>query len=176
MVIEIIPKEKAKPLRWQDVLFYISLFLLLVSIISYFALDYFIKGADQRLKELEAKLTEIKSPQQIALEEEVLDYKEKIEDFALLFNAHQKSSNFFDFLEKNTHPKVFFSELNLNTRGNRVSLSGRAENFQTLGQQLLIFQNSEYIQNLNLSGVRIGKEGEIKFNFDFSLTPRLFTP
>ena len=175
MAIEIIPKEEIKPVPWQRILFYFFIFLLLISIAGYFALDYyFLKKAQQELQTLEMKIAEAKTPQQIALEKEILDYQEKIEDFASLFLAHKKSSNFFNFLEKITHPKIFFSELNLNTTGSQVNLSGQAESFQVLGEQLLIFRNTKSIQNVNLSEVKIGKEGEIGFTFNLSLNPGLF--
>ncbi|MBZ9578321.1 hypothetical protein KJA14_00515 [Patescibacteria group bacterium] len=174
MAIEIIPKKVVGPSPWQNTLLYFFISLLLVSILGYFALDYFVKEADRTLLELKEELIEARSPQQVALEKEISDYREKIEDFSSLLASHQKSSNFFDFLEEITHPKVFFSELNLDTKGNRVRLYGQADSFQTLGQQLLIFQNSEFIRNLSLPEIRIREEGKIGFIFDFSLNQELF--
>lgn len=174
MAIEIIPKKVVEPSPWQNTLLYFFISLLLVSILGYFALDYFVKEADRNLQELKEELIEARSPQQIALEKEILDYREKIEDFSFLLISHQKTSNFFDFLEKITHPEVFFSELNLDTKESRVRLYGQAESFQTLGQQLLIFQKSEFIQGLRLPEIRIREEGKIEFVFDFSLDPELF--
>lgn len=175
MAIEIVPKEVIKPVPWQNILLYFFIFLLLVSIAGYFALDYyFVEKAQQELQELEIKISEAKTPQQIALEEEILDYREKIEDFSSLFLNHKKNSNFFNSFEKVTHPKIFFSELNLNTKLNQVKLSGRAESFRVLGEQLLIFRNTEFIENLSLSDVAIGKEGEIQFTFNLVFNPNLF--
>lgn len=177
MAIQIIPKEAAKLPLWQNILLYISVALVLVCILGYFVLNYFAKKSDLALQDLEKTLTEAKTPQKIVLKEEILDYQEKIEDFSSLLVAHKRSSNFFDFLEKNTHPRVFFSKLRLDTKVNRVELSGQAENFQILGQQLLIFrkaQEEKFIQNLNLPGFEIGEEGKIEFTFGFLLNPKLF--
>lgn len=174
MTIEIIPKEAAKLPLWQNILFYISVALILACIIGYFVLDHFTKKSELIFQDLEKALAEARTPQQ-ALEKEILDYRDKIEDFSSLLIAHQKSSNCFDFLEKITHPKVSFSELNLDTKGNQVRLLGRAESFQILGQQLLIFQEAKFVQNLNLSEVKISEGGKIEFTFDFSLNPKLFT-
>lgn len=175
MAIEIVPKEEIKPIPWQNILLYFFIFLLLVSIAGYFALDYyFVKKAQQKLQELEMKVTEIRTPQQIALEEKILDYREKIEDFSSLLSSHKKNSNFFNFFEKITHPRIFFSELNLNTKLNQVKLSGRAESFRALGEQLLIFREAEFIKDLNLSNLGIGEEGEIRFTFNLDLDPNLF--
>lgn len=173
MVIEIIPKEAAKLPLWQNILFYISVALILACIIGYFVLGHFTKKSELMLQDLEKALAEARTPQQV-LEKEILDYRDKIEDFSSLLVAHQKSSNCFDFLEKITHPKVFFSELNLDTKGNRVRLFGQAENLQILGQQLLIFRKSEFIQNLSLPEFKISEGGKIEFTFGFSLNPKLF--
>ena len=175
MAIEIVPKAEIKPVPWQNLLLYFFIFLFLVSVISYLALDYyFIKKAEQKLQELEMKIAEAKTPQQIALEEEILDYREKIEDFSSLLLNHKKNSNFFNSFEKIIHPRIFFSELDLNTKLNQVKLSGRAESFRVLGEQLLIFREAEFIENLSLSNLGIGEEGEIKFTFNLQFDPNLF--
>lgn len=175
MAIEIIPKEITKPSRWQITLLYFSIFLLLVAILGYFALNYyFIKKADQEFQRLNDELTKARTPERVAIEKEVLDYQEKIEDFSSLILGYKKSSNFFDFIESITHPKVSFSELNLNPTTNQAGLSGRTDSFQALGEQLLIFQNAELIRSLTLSGIGVREEGKIDFNFNLSLDPILF--
>lgn len=174
MAIEIIPKEAAKLPLWQNILLYISIALVLTCVSGYFVLTYFIKKSDLIFQDLEKALAEARTPQEIALEEEILDYQKKIEDFSSLFLDHKKSSNFFNFLEEITHPKVFFSEVSLNIMGNQVKLAGQAESFRVLGEQLLILRNAKFIRNLSLPEVRIGKEGKIEFTFNFSLNPKLF--
>lgn len=175
MVIEIVPKKETQIPRWQNILLYFCIFLLIGSIIGYFALNYFIQKSEQKLQQTNEAIAKVKSPERIALEEELKSLREKIEDFSPLFLNHQKSSNFFGFLEKNTHPKVFFTDLNLDIKGNYVELSGKADDFQILGQQLLIFQKTEFVQDLKLSKVEISKEGKVEFTFNFSLNPKLFT-
>ena len=175
MVIEIIPKKEAKVSAWQNYLLYFSIVLLLSSILGYFGLRYLIKNSDQKLQDLKIDIEKAKSPERNVLEEGLKSLSAKIDDFTPLLLNHQKSSNFFNFLEENTHPKVFFTKLNLDAKGNLVELSGQTDDFLTLGQQLLIFQKSEFVQNLKLSKVEILKEGKIEFTFKFSLNPKLFT-
>lgn len=175
MAIEIIPKKETQIPRWQNILLYFGIFLLIGLIIGYFTLNYFIQKSEQKLQQTNEAITKAKSPERIAQEEELKTLRAKIEDFTPLLLNHQKSSNFFDFLEKNTHPKVFFTGLRLDIEGNQVELLGETDDFQTLGQQLFIFQKTELIQNLKLSRIGIGKEGKIEFSFNFSLNPKLFT-
>jgi len=176
MPIQIIPKEAAKLPLWQNILFYLSIALLLAFISGYSFLIYQTKKLDLALKDLETTLAKETTPQQISLEKEILDYKKKIEDFAPLITAHRLSSKFFGFFEKITHPKVFFSDLKIDIMGNKAGLSGQTESFQTLGQQILIFQKEELIKNVQLSKVQIGKEGKIEFSLEIFLDPKLFTP
>jgi len=174
MVIEIIPKKEAKVPSWQSYLLYFIIVLLFCSILGYFALDYLVKKSEQKLQQTEGAIGRAKSPERKTLEDELKSLSAKIDDFTPLLLNHQKSSNFFNFLEENTHPKVFFTKLNLDAKGNLAELSGQTDDFLTLGQQLLIFQKSEFIQNLRLSKVGISKEGKVEFTFNFSLNPKLF--
>jgi len=174
MVIEIIPKKGAKIPSWQSYLLYFIIVLLLSSILGYFGLRYFIKKSDQKLKDLTAEVEKAKSPERKLLKEGLESLSAKIDDFAPLLLGHQKSSNFFNFLEENTHPKVFFTKLDFDAKANHLGLSGQTDDFLTLGQQLLIFRKSEFVQNLKLSEVKISKQGKVEFTFDFSLNPKLF--
>lgn len=115
-----------------------------------------------------------------ALEEEIfgseekIGYQEKIKDFAVLLNSHKLPVNFLNFLERNTHPKVWFSNLNLNLEKNVLDISGYAENFGVLGQQTTIFKNQDFIKNINLSWASLDKEGKVNFNLQLTLDPKIF--
>lgn len=174
MAIEIVPKKGVEVPPWQNYLLYFLIFVLLLSVISYFTLNYFAKKSEQKLQEIKTTIGNARTPEREKLERELKELREKLDDLAPLLLNHKKTSNFFTALEKNTHPRVFFIDLNFDTKSNSVELSGRTDNFQTVGQQLLIFQQSQMFQNPKLSKVEIGKEGEIKFTFDFSLNPQLF--
>jgi len=174
MVIEIIPKKVAKVSTWQNYLLYFIIVLLLFSIMGYFGLRHFVQKSEQKLKDLTAEIEKTKSPERNVLEEGLESLSAKIDDFAPLLLNHQKSSNFFNFLEENTHPKVFFNKLDFDAKANHIKISGQTDDFLILGQQLLIFRKSEFVQNLKLSEVKISKEGEVEFSFDFSLNPKLF--
>lgn len=174
MVIEIVPKKETQVPIWQNYLLYFCIFLLLFSIISYFTLDYFAKKSEQKLQETQETVERARTPDKIILERELKEFREKIDDFAPLLLNHQKSSNFFNVLEQNTHPQVVFTKLTLDTIRNSVELSGQTENFPILGQQLFIFQQTESIQNIKLSKVEINKEGKVQFTFTFSLNPNFF--
>jgi len=181
MPIEIIPKKPIKIALWLNILFGFSIFLLLMVGSSYFELKHLQENASTTIQALEAEIKEvktiIKTPEGKTLEElekELEAEKEKIDDFSAVLTAHQLNSKFFPLLERATHPKVFFSSLNLNSKELNLALAGETESFQTLGQQIYIFQRIEGIQSVGLSGVSIGKEGRVNFTLSLSLAPTIF--
>jgi len=178
MAIEIIPKTKTKKVSFLDILFYFSLLLFLAFLISYFALNVYQKRLESELTNIKKDLE--KTPDEKALEEEIfgseknIGYQQKIKDFGVLFNAHKLPVNFFNFLEENTHPKVWFSKFNLDLEKNLLEMSGEAQNFEALGQQVLIFKRQDSIKNMNLPMVSLGKDGKVNFDLQLTIDPKIF--
>lgn len=173
-MIEIIPKPAQKFPTLPNILFYFSLVLLLISICSFFILDYYQKQASQNLKDLETVINKGRTPEEVSLEKEILGYQKKIDVFSSLISSHKNISNLFPVLEKNTHPKAEFNQFSFNSENFKVVLSGRTESFQTLAQQILIFKGENLIKDFNLAGLSIEKEGGVGFNFNFFLNPEIF--
>jgi hypothetical protein len=173
-MVEIIPKPIEKiPFR-RRILSNFSIIFLIGVVIVYFILVSLQKKSEIRLQDIEKALAQTKSPQVLSLEKEILSYQQKIKKFFPLLQAHVLTSKTFEFLEKNTHPKVFFSKINLNSKDSTVILFGQTDSFFTLGQQLLIFEKESLVENLNLSEVSIGKEGRAWFILNLSLNPKIF--
>lgn len=173
MAVEIIPKPAQKLPLWQNILFYFSISLLIASVCSYFVLNHFIKKAETHLADFEETLIK-KTPAEEALETEVLEHQKKIKDFAQLIDQHLYSSKFFDFFQKLCHPRIWFSQVSLNPPDNQVAVSGEADNFVTIGQQMLIFEQESLIKEVNLSQLSIGERGNVTFTLSLSLDPEVF--
>jgi len=174
MAIEIIPKPKAKIPSWLNFLFYFSIVLLIASPSAYFALDYFLKKTEANLQTLEETLAKEKTPQEIALENRVLGHQKKTRDFSWLINQHLYSSKFFAFFQKICHPKVWFSQISLDFKASQLVVSGEAETFLVLGQQLQIFKQENLIKSVNLARISMGREGGVDFSFNLLLDPIIF--
>ncbi len=168
--MEIIPKKAVPLSHWVNILFYFSLVLLVFCIAGFFILSSSIKKSQKSLTDLENVFTSAKTPERIYLEEEVLKYQKKTEDFSKIVREHLETSKVFDLLQKDCHPKVWFSQFNLDSKGNQIGLSGETQSFESLGQQLLIFQGEDFIESVNLEKVSISKEGKIGFSLSLSLT------
>jgi hypothetical protein len=145
----------------------------LIFLISYFVLYFNQKKLNRELSEIEKALQ--KSPAQESLEKELENWQKKINDFGLLLSRHKFTTNLFDYLEKSTLPRVNYSKFRLDPEKGVLVLSGQTDNFETLGQQILIFKNQGFIKNLNLTEISIAEKGKINFEFQLILDPKIFT-
>ncbi len=171
MAIEIIPKPVKKVSPLQNILLYFAICLLLFSIGAHFALDYFVKKSEVILQDLEETLAREKTEEETILEKEVFGYERKVEDFLTLIGQHTYASKFFNFFENLCHPKVWFSKIDLDMIKHRLIVSGKADTFSILDQQLLIFQQEGLIKETILTQLSIGKGGLVNFTFDITFNP-----
>jgi hypothetical protein len=171
---EIIPR-RATPLPfWLKILFYILIALLLAIILSYFILDHLQEKSLTAFQSLEEEIAKEETPQKIAQEQEILNYQKKINNFARILDRHLVASKFFNFLEKTSHPRIWFSKIDLNPGESLAIVSGRAETFPVLGQQLQIFKKETLIKNTSLTKISLGEKGEIEFTLTFSFDLKFF--
>jgi Tfp pilus assembly protein PilN len=173
-MIEIIPRKAAPLPLWLKILFYILIALLSATVLSYFILGHFQKKSLAALQNLEEEILEEKTPQRTAQELEVLSYQEKINNFSLMLDRHLIASKFFSFLEKTSHPQIWFSKINLSPGEQLASVSGRVETFSALGQQLQILKKESFVKNVTLSKISLGEKGEIEFTLTLSFDPKFF--
>ncbi len=168
-MIEIIPKPIEKAPILQRILLYFSIGLAVALIIANFLLGSAQKDAEFYYKTLEEQLKRGRTPERVALEKEVLEYKAKIENITPFLEQHIVSSKFFEILENKTHPRIFFFEIKLNAREQIVALSGLVDSFQTLGQQLSILEEEPLIKEAVLTNIILTERGGIEFTLDLFL-------
>jgi len=174
-MVEIIPKPEKQASVWENVLLFLALALLFGAIAGYFIVNNLYKKSAAGLEKLETSLSEVETGERKIAEKEIFARQKKIKDFLGIISAHSMTSNFFDVLEKDTHPKVWFSGFKFDLDKKSVTISGEGDGFKSLGQQLLIFQSENQFTNVNLSDISRGEKGETVFSFILSLSPQMFT-
>ncbi len=167
---KIIPKPKPEIPSFFNFLFWLSLILLIILGGFSFFLQNQISDLETKKEELERELS---SQAQKEVEKRLSKTSEKIEDFSELLEKHKISSKFFEFLKDSCHLKVYLTSLHLNNKDFLVELSGKTENFQTLGQQILIFQKKEEVKNLRVSDIVLDREGTVNFSLNFKFSENL---
>lgn len=177
MAIEIVPKPKLRAkagISLFDALYYLVIFLLIVTFLSYFVLNFLSQSVQKELKEIETAISQKQTKEIKMLEERVLASGDKIDVFSVLLNFHTRTSTFFNFLREHCHKKVFFSKIDLDVEESEVLLSGTAESFRALGEQTLIFKKQYLVKNVFLSAASMGREGGIEFELTLFLDPNIF--
>ena len=169
--MEIIPKESPRLPEWLNILFYILIFLFVTSIVSIFILNNSLSNSLKELSSLEITILQKETPENALLEDKILLYRDKIRDFSYLADQHLITSKVFGIVEGFSHPEVWFSNFELDSRKGELSLNGKTDDFKTLGQQLLILKDEESITGYTLKQALIDNEGKIDFTLLINLSP-----
>ncbi|MDD2696806.1 MAG: hypothetical protein PHE52_01450 [Candidatus Pacebacteria bacterium] len=172
-MVELIPKETPRLPNWLNTLFYVSLALLLLSITGYFILDNSIKASQKNLDSLRETLVKNKTAEKVALEREIIKYDRKIDNLSLLLSQHLAPSGIFELLQDSCLPQVHYSQFNLDAKQASLLLSGITQSFETLGQQFLVLQGSDWVNDVKLDRISISKEGKVTFDLSLSLNPNV---
>ena len=170
----IIPKPIKRTPKWHAIALCAALGLIVLLVLGYALLFYFEGKAQSTLNDLEEKIAQVGTKEEKKIETQLLLQRKTINDFAKLFQDHKKASAFFEFIENNCHPKVWFTELTLSPEDAQANLSGQTVNFQTLGQQILIFQEHDSVESVQLNSLTINDEGETEFTLSLPLNSQMF--
>ncbi len=172
--MQLIPKEGPKIPNWLNILFYATIAVLVISIVVFLTLNYSLNKSRKTLEDLNEALVKQETATNLALEREVLDYREKIGDFSDLIETHVETSKVFEMVETNCHPRVTFSFFSLNSQENMLVLTGNTQNFENLGQQFLIFRGENLVKKTLIEKITISKTGQIDFTLALTLSPQIF--
>ncbi len=179
MAIEIIPKpEERRPAFLMNIFFFLGITLLVLSIAGYGYLQYSIRNTSQHLKNLGQEILDKRTPEVENLEREILSWRPKIEDYNLIFTSHKAPTNLFEFLEKVTHPNIWWVDfdLDLTSSSNNLKLKGVSKDFTSLQQQLIVFGQETSIKQITLNQLSLAKGGGAEFDLVLSVDPNVFSP
>lgn len=166
--------SKKAETTWVGFLFYIFIVLAIISIISSAVLFLLCENSKAAVVELQAEIDSKNTKEIQELEQKVKLTKKRVDDFGDIIEKHRINSQFFKELEETTHPLFFFSDIELGIDAGKVSLSGITNDFESLGQQILILEEKEFIKNVQLVSADIAEGGRIGFTIDVSFDPNYF--
>jgi len=173
-MVNLIPRPVKKISKNQKILLYFLVFLVISLTTAYVFLISLEKQAQSNLEVVEQQIATQKTKEMTSLENVIKGYKAEIDTFAPYLNNHILVTKFFDFLEENTHPNIYFSQMSLKPSSASVSLSGKSDSFLSLGQQLMILGDSSMVKSVSLSNISLSEEGSIVFSVGIYLDPTLF--
>ena len=166
MAIQISPKRKIKIPLWALIVISLCAVLILGEIISYFYFNSNIKAFSLKIQEKETEFLPLEKAIK-EKKEELIPLKQKINDFAVLLEGHKNNLDIFRFIEEKCLPRIWFSSFDFSGPENIITLSGTAESFTVLENQIFVFSKENRVHSLSLSDVKINRE---KGGVDFTLT------
>lgn len=158
----------------MDVLFYLSISILIAVVFCYVA---FIAKNNMQKSELDGfdlKMATVGTAKQKEQEKEVLSYQKKFDDFTSIFKSYGFASNVFAFMEKETLPDVWFKRFDLNARSKEVGLSGEADDMSVFSKQLAGFEKNKYVKSVSLLSSNLEESTKVDFTLSLVLDPGIF--
>ncbi|MCX6721879.1 MAG: hypothetical protein NTY04_01680 [Candidatus Staskawiczbacteria bacterium] len=174
MDFSIIYQLRTKQYWWMDVILYFVISLLVSTLLCYFI---FSAKNNQQRKEIQNVIASIAmqgTAKQKQQEQDVINYRNKINDFSNLLKNHEFASNAFAFIEKQTMPNVWFKQINLDEGNATIQLSGEANSMDTFSRQVAIFESNKYIKNLGTLNSSLGGSAKVDFNIYIGLDRSVF--
>lgn len=175
MAIEIETKNSSNSSLFINILFYLSIILLIGASASYFTFNHLEKKTEEEIKSVKKEIDAVTGKEMLSLEDRLELIEAKTSSFKKILNSKKIASKAIPFLEKISHPKVYFTSAQMDPEGeNEFTISGRAENYQVLEQQLIILRKEEKINKFSLDQIKKSEEGGVGFELSISATSDLF--
>lgn len=174
MPISLIPRKgdkkriKFQPTRTFLIFAWTFLFLVLV----FFGIEIYKTIQSNRLEIIKKEIVKIDIEKDIELERKIKSDVNKIDKIKPLLDSHIEAVNVFDFLEKNTYSEIKFSNFDFRAKEGAITMTGIAPSASVLILQLLILKQSKDLDNVELSGISITKEG-INFQLNMKIRSEL---
>ncbi|MGA2418061.1 MAG: DUF5018 domain-containing protein [Candidatus Staskawiczbacteria bacterium] len=174
MDFSVIFQLRQKKFWWMDVIFYFAVSLLVATVLCY--LIFLTKNSFQRqdIQKETVALHTVGTDQQKAQEKDVINYRNKINDFTALFQNHEFASNAFAFMQTQTMPNIWFKQFTLDEKNSVVQLSGEADNMDAFSRQVATFEKNQYVKSVGTLNSSLGQSTKIEFNIDLALDQNIF--
>jgi len=177
-LINIIPKQKEKEPIWVSIVLVVGVLLLLAIFIPHFIIRNKVDELEQDKAALESQITTLVNEYK-GMSRDLVDVAKKVNDFAEIFEEHRITTKVFELLSMATHPLVQLTSFRFSENESKelgIAVSIITENFKTLGEQLLALQANKDIQEPNLSGIALDKDGLVNSEFEFYLDKKFIMP
>jgi len=166
---------RTKKFWWMDVIFYFVIALLIATVLCW--LIFLTKDGMLR-KQINDEISALKTvgtEQQKEHEKNVIDYRDKINDFTNLFKNHGFASNVFSFMQAQTMPNVWFKQFSLDAGDSAVRLSGESDNLDALSRQVAAFEKNKYVKNMGTLNSSLRETARIDFSTNLALNQNIFS-
>ncbi|NCN53159.1 hypothetical protein GW950_01705 [Candidatus Wolfebacteria bacterium] len=144
---------------WPWRLLSASFLLFLVSILTYFGLIVgYLPYLEKQIQEIDIEIGSLASSISKEDQQKFISFYSQLNNIKSLLDVHVLTSNVFPKLESVTNSQVYFTGATLKTDNHSLELSGVAEDYGVLGEQLEAFNQSPEISRYILTQSQIEDE------------------
>lgn len=152
------------PVGWPWRLFATAFAIFLTTTLSYIGITfgyqpYLRDQIQQKTNEIEQLSATIPKADQ----EQFVNFYSQLVNLKGILDNHVLASTFFSFLEKVTHPRVYFSNASMKLREGELELSGLAESYTTVAEQLEVLNQAPEIDRFVINQAQLGEGNLIGF-------------
>lgn len=172
MAIELKEEKKYSEtdIFWGNALMAVSILFLLISLSMFAYFKFFlISQKTDELTKASAALAALADPEIVSKENELKTAQQDIGDFKLLYENNLKLSKFFDAFQLWAHPKITYTEFNLDVPSRKATMVGLADGFQSIIQQMAIIKSEQSVESFVVSDVALAESGGVSFNLEVVL-------
>ena len=165
-----------KGFGWPKKFFTFS-FVLFASVLGVYlglAFGYktFLNSSNEKAKGELGSLSSKISPEQ---KEDLATLYSQVTNIRGLLENHTLTSQAFTFFESITSQKVKYTSFSLSTSDREVSIEGVAATYSDLVSQLVLFEDSQYIEKFSMDEAEY-ESGSIRFKMDVVLAKSILEP
>lgn len=144
-------ERESLPVGWPWRFFMVSFVIFLVSILSYLGLAFgYNPYLNSEIAKKDGEINQLSGAVSKENQDKFIQIYSQMINIKSLLDSHIFSSNVLSLLEQRTHPKVYFTGVNLKSPERELELDGIAASFSVLAEQLEIFAQTKDIEKYTL--------------------------
>lgn len=164
--VSLIPKEAPKSFPINKLFSWISLLVLIASVVAGGLVVFMLMSSKDNLVQLNQQLQEL--DKNINSQQETIQFAQSVLVADQIIGSHKYPSRFIDFLEKNTDIFIQWTSLNADLANKTIDLNGKAHDLLAIAQQIKRLENSKVVSGIKLGSVS-SEGGSVSFKLSFSL-------
>ncbi len=158
------------PVGWPWRLFVAAFAVFLATVLGYVGITF---GYQPYLKEqIQQKTNEIEQLTEIipkAEQDQFVNFYSQLVNLKSILDNHVIASPVFTLLERITHPRVFFANAGVRFREGEIELSGLAESYTAITEQLEVLNQAPEIDRFLVSQTQLGEDNLVGFKISVRL-------
>ncbi len=154
----------------------LTLVIFIFSVLIYFGMIFGYKPyLKSQTRNLEQKISVLNQSIDETQQKQIVTFFSQMVNIQSLLSGHKYFSSIFDFIEKNTHQKITYSDLKFNVSEMDIKIEGTAPSYDLLVNQLAVYNQAPEVKKVSLDSSS-AQEGsnEVRFSVRLILDQSIF--